>query len=291
MSLNITIIGLGEVGSTLCNLLLSRKDTRINVIDPAAIQGRILDLNHAAAIYNNQVVWNEFDETKKADVVFYTAGYSNKANESRNTVAAKNKSLIKDVFSKLELNDDCLIVSVSNPVELTSKWISEVCDNVVIGTGTSLESYRFKYLLNKEHITPLEISEHMVVGEHGKRMVPLWNTEINEEMTKRIEDQVVSSAFDIRQTESATKYGVSHCCVDILNRYYSDEETLLPVSFCIDNALKSTLNIKEDIFLSIPCYLGKQKVTPVYNFSYSSNDLKRLKEAANKIESLYLKHI
>lgn len=288
---NITIIGLGEVGSTLCNLLLSRQGTSINVIDPASIDGRILDLNHAATIYNSKIYWNDFDLAKKADVLFYTAGYSNKVNESRNTVAEKNKSLIESIFSQLDLKKECLIVSVSNPVELTSKWIHDISDNTVIGTGTSLESYRLKFYQEELGFRSKNIDDYLVIGEHGKRMVPVWT---NQESTginlKETESKLIESAFTIRQTETATKYGVAQCCVDILNRFEADESTNLPISFKVDNQLMQSLNLSEEIFVSLPCILGSKQITIDQNFIYTPETRERLKAAAQKIESLYTNH-
>lgn len=284
----IAIIGIGEVGSQLASILLTKENTELNLIDIGDISGRLLDLQHAAEILNNKIYLNDYSRISSSDIIFYCAGYSNKVNESRNTVGKKNKDLIFKVFNNLRLSKKNLIISVTNPVELSSRWIGEITNAQVFGTGTSLDSYRFKYLLkyhyNKHSTLPF------VIGEHGKHMIPVWpEFHIENNDTDSLNERLINSAREIRQTEIATKYGISHTCLDIVNRFYSNSLSEIPLSVEINEELKESLLLNSNIHLSLPCIIGKQTIQLNKKHKYLISHLKQLQESAKKIEDIYNK--
>ncbi|MDB2363600.1 hypothetical protein N9V83_01090 [Flavobacteriales bacterium] len=294
MTKNISIIGIGEVGSQLASLLIPIDNIHLNLVDPGNISGRFLDLEHAASVYNKTLSINSLESVKDAGLIFYTAGYCNKPNESRNTVAQKNKDLIKSVFTELNLNENNTVVSVSNPVELTSKWIDEICPAKVVGTGTSLDSFRLSYLLKTQLGKSFNNSLAPVYGEHGKQMVPAWN-EISEMLSisdqSEIQSTLLNSAFTIRKTEEATKYGIAHTCVKIMKMFFDEETLPLPLSYKVDEELMKNLDLSKNIYISLPCIIGRNKIILNKEHSLKLSRMEEIRLASKKIESIYEQYI
>ena len=293
MRKNISIIGIGEVGSAVANLLLTIPKVSLNLCDIHDIQGRVLDLKHAAAFYDSKVSFNNKKDLSVADLIIYTAGYCNKQNESRNTVAGKNKTMIEEIFKTCSFQNHPLIISVTNPVELSSAWIQDVVKETatVIGTGTSLDTIRLNYLLDRDK----RKSSHEkieVIGEHGSDMKPRWG---QIDASKINKDEVLAelkqSAFEIRKTEAATKYGVAHVCLKMVQAIISGEEFDYPFSVKLNDSIKKDLGIESNIFLSLPSVINKTGLH-IKPFNELSDEEKiELSQVAKKIEKLYIENL
>ena len=125
--MNITVIGCGETGATVCALLLSKySQITLNILDPdEGISGRILDLEHAATCNGSQIHWNDFESASNSDYLFFTAGTRGEKGEDRSKKAKDNKELIASIFSQFKPKTNALIITISNPTEVMSYWISE----------------------------------------------------------------------------------------------------------------------------------------------------------------------
>lgn len=297
----ISIIGLGEVGAELASLLLSISELSINLIDPANIHGRFLDLAHTIGITNNHCLINDFEFLNQSEIVIYTAGYSNKQGESRNSVAKHNRKLIQQVFSKYLPKQNTTIISITNPVELSAQWIKETCAQhrhliQVFGTGTSLDTYRLKYIL-KSNFPQIDKIDIEVIGEHGDNMIPAWskctfdnenisNLSLDMELTK-IKEELTQSAFTIRKTEKATKFGIAHTTFQIIKHLLNSTQAKIPLSTEINNSLKEILGLRNNIFLSLSCNISNGSIQPIYELDIDKNEWSDLKTAAHHIENVY----
>lgn len=288
----ISIIGCGEVGSEIITLLLMNPNYSLNIVDPGNISGRLLDLCHVNGIYNNSIHINDHKLLNESDVIIYTAGYCNKQNESRNTVAKKNKELVQAVFKGISPKEDCLIISVSNPVELSALWIDESINSncKIIGTGTSLDSYRLNYMVKEQ----LNINDSSfftpVIGEHGDFMTPIWSVIKDAEKLdqEKILNELKGSAFKIRETEKATKFGIAHTTIHILNSYFNSSRTLIPVSVKINDELKNNSGLKHSIYVSLLCDIGNMKIDISDNFKLNQKEQVNLVQACQHIEEVYI---
>ncbi|QSE98542.1 malate dehydrogenase [Fulvivirga lutea] len=290
----ISVIGIGEVGSTVVSLLLQKyQNTVLNLIDIAQIDGRYLDLFHAGSFNNNTVIVNNEKALNNSDYIIYAAGYSNTIEQSRNSVAKENKKLIGEIFSQITPKAETVIIAVTNPVELVAQWISEHYDHklMVLGSGTCLDTYRLNYLLSKHAKVPINEVESLVLGEHGDNMVPVYSvSSINGQpvsnyfSAKELEDisnELKLSARKIRETETATKYGIAQCVMHILE-WIDRKDFILPVSMPINREYKELLDLKEDIFFSQPCtWLGEELITQPLEFN--EKEIGELKSAYRSI--------
>jgi len=298
----ISIIGVGEVGALAAALLISKfTHTVFNLVDINAsnIHGRLLDLTHAAAAQNNSITINDDNLLCLSEVIIYTAGYGNSAGVDRNSVAGYNKEIAQQIFKGNSLPKTSIIIVITNPVELISFWISEIFNHeiLVIGTGTSLDTFRLQFLLAKYLDVEIDTVKALVLGEHGKHMIPIFskcqlsNQNILPLLSKEKKETILSklkmSATTIRKTESATKYGVSEGLRLIVESFIGDNQPRqFPLSIKINSFYKKLLNVQEDIFISLLCEVRESEVVIVNSSDYDTEELNELKLAANALKNL-----
>lgn len=291
----ITIIGLGETGSIIASLVNhGKQNIKINIIDPDEnAEGRILDLKHAAIANQNEIYWNNKKLVSESKLVFYTAGVRGKAGASRAENAARNKSIIENVFNAYTFKPSSLIVTISNPVEASALWIHRIVGSrcKVLSTGTLLDTYRLQTILSEHFETSASNIETIVVGEHGTTMFPIWSqTKINgqpiEEIASESELEVfwqtlLDSATIIRKTQAATKYGVAQTAITLANQFYAKQAMLIPLAFHAKSF------IGDDLFVNWPCFVGKQHVVPT-NIKLDKKEQERWQKALVSIRETTL---
>jgi L-lactate dehydrogenase len=294
----ITIIGFGEVGSTVITCLNSSfSGVLFHIVDPhQSISGRMMDAAHACASRKNDITFNDYEMTNQSDVIVYAAGFSNQQGVSRMSVAAANKELVFTVFEHLSLKPDCLVLAITNPVDLVSSWIYEALRhaNLVVGTGTSLDTFRMNYMLaEKEQVSIHEVNT-MILGEHGQHMtlIPsqckLLSKGIshyyNEEQLTDLMVELRGAASKIRETEKATKYGVASAAQVIIQSYFSAAQTIIPCTVKLGKWGSSLFDCSENVFMSLPCFISNQEIS-VQEIEFQETELNDLKLAAKFLQN------
>ena len=301
MGLLITVYGFGEVGSLVAALInCNFSNCTLNVMNTKEqVSGRILDLQHAAACNNNQIVHNSHSSIPLSDFIIYAAGFSNVHGESRNSVALKNKQLVYELFSKISFNSNTKIIAITNPVDPISYWINDAIKGkaTVIGTGTALDTFRLKHILSDHFEAKLANVTAQVIGEHGQHMVPLFSQSkiedkylidvSNNDELQGIEEKLVKSAFEIRQTEQATKYGIAQTCLELIQAFLSEKPICIPVSIGITEELRREFKCELPLFLSLDCQLSQAGIE-ILPLKCSIKERSNLKLAANAIEEIIL---
>lgn len=294
--MNITVIGCGETGATISALLLSKyNEITLNILDPdKKIFGRILDLQHSATCGGSKILWNNFDSASDSDYLFFTAGVRGKKDEERSKKAKQNKALITAIFNEFKPKEHALIITISNPTEAMSYWIFKHLKgkNLVVGTGTSLDTYRLQLLIAKQLQKSIQDVNTLVLAEHGSRMTPIWSQTtvygkaigelVNENELKKLTSELKNTAAEIRKTEVATKYGVSQCALTILASYIAPHKTKLAVSFSAEKIKQINRN---DIFFSWPCEIGNHSISTVEKIKMNESEKELLEKAADAINT------
>lgn len=304
MKLVFTVYGFGEVGSLVAALINSNfSNCVLNVMNTKEqVSGRVLDLQHAAACNNNQIIHNSHSSIPLSDFIIYAAGFSNVHGESRNSVALKNKQLVYKLFSNIPFTSKTKIIAVTNPVDPISYWINDAIKGkaTVIGTGTALDTFRLKHILSEHFEAKLTNVTAKVIGEHGQHMVPLFSQSkiedkyivdiSNDDELQAIEEKLVKSAFEIRETEQATKYGIAQTCLELIQAFLSEKPIFIPVSIGITEELRREFNCKLPLFIGLDCEIS-QKGIEISSLKCSSKEQLNLKLAANAIEEIILNTI
>ena len=268
--INVTIVGFGNVGTSLALLLLNNKHPlRLNIMDPnEQREGAILDLAHGMPLYSKKELYiNNEKLFLNADFIFFAAGTPSLFGHSRLSKAKENTQLSKEIFKNRDFLKKPFIIVITNPVDIVSYSVyqcSGLSSQQVIGTGTFLDSLRLAYYLSCISKYNAEDFEAFVLGEHGSSQVAAFS------MTRLKEQPILSSsefrlkdlqlaqkhtreaANQIRKTQTGTTYGVSKCAEMIMDFLLSSDEHLLTLSMLTNEHYRSLLNLDHDIYISMP---------------------------------------
>ncbi|KAK8962216.1 hypothetical protein KSP40_PGU006968 [Platanthera guangdongensis] len=159
-STKISVIGAGNVGMAIAQTILTQDLVgELALVDamPDKLRGEMLDLQHAAAFLPRTRITasTDYSITAGSDLCVVTAGARQIAGESRLDLVQRNLALFREIVPPLaEHSPQCIILVVSNPVDVLTyiAWkLSGFPSNRVIGSGTNLDSSRFRFLL-AEHL-------------------------------------------------------------------------------------------------------------------------------------------
>ena len=185
----------------------------------------------------------------------------------------KNSFIFKSIVDEvMKSGFDGIFLVATNPLDvmtyLTLKY-SKLPPNRIIGSGTTLDTSRLRYMIStKVNVSPEDI-DAFVIGEHGDSEFVPWSTVsiglskihnfLSYEEQKKIEDDVKNSAYEIIKKKGATCYGIGMCLVKITNAILEDKKIILPVSsydkkndVCISTpAIVCSQGVKEKIFIPL----------------------------------------
>ena len=275
----IVLVGCGNVGMAYSYALINQKayvDELVLIdINKEKCEGEAMDLNHCMAYSPSKIKVRvgEYSDCSDAKIVVIAAGANQAPGETRMDLIGKNSKIFKSIVgSIMESGFNGIIVVATNPLDvmtyLTLKY-SGLPHSQVIGSGTTLDTARLRYILSeKTGISPKSI-EAYVIGEHGdSEFIPWSNVNIayqkisdilpHEELNK-IEDEVRNSAYEIIAKKGATAYGIGMCLVKITNAIIENKNSILPVSswddenkICISTpAIVGAKGVKRKIFVPL----------------------------------------
>jgi L-lactate dehydrogenase len=179
----IVVIGVGAVGSTTAyTLLLRERMDELVLIDANKEKaiGDALDMNHGLAFLGKAKVWaGDYEDCAEADIVIITAGVAQRPGESRVDLLKRNVAIFESITTEvLKYNKDGILLIATNPVDIMSYFTwkkSGWPSHRVIGSGTLLDTARFRYLIgDKLKIDPRSVHAH-IIGEHGDSELPVWS--------------------------------------------------------------------------------------------------------------------
>ncbi|MGM0477679.1 MAG: lactate/malate family dehydrogenase [Bacteroidota bacterium] len=284
-----TVIGFGETGATIANLLNTQSSgIVINIMDPSSdVEGGILDLCHAAVPNENTVHWNEKKHFENSELLFYTAGVRGEKGQNRRQKAEANKSIVNQVFDGISLSKNALIISISNPVEAICHWIHQTTgkNTTVIGTGTLLDTYRLKSIIAEQLGCKTSAIQTTVIGEHGTHMIPLWSmTTVDDKPIREIcslstlqamTEALLNAANRIRSTQKATKYGVAQSALTLANDYFSPEKRTAAFAY---------LSSDEEYYTNRVFAIGNRKIKAI-DIAISATEEQQCQEATTALKS------
>jgi L-lactate dehydrogenase len=271
--MKLTVVGgAGRVGSTtLFQLVLEGGFQELVVLDIAkeAAEGEVLDLTHGLALSHRTVVKSgDYDASEGSDFIVITAGIPRQPGETRLDLLRKNVDLMKGVLEQvMKYNRDPFLIMVANPVDvLTYQAITTTGLPVdkVLGTGTLLDTTRFRSLLGQRlGVSPDQVYAYML-GEHGDSQAPITSTATvagiplrqfpgySDQMVQEVVEATRFGGAEVIKRKRGTFYAVAPMIVEFIRAIRLDEKRVLPISSLMDG---SYLGIK-DVALSIPCLIG-----------------------------------
>jgi len=296
----IAIVGTGNVGATFAYaLLLSGLASEIVLIDRNKVkaEGEAMDLRHAVPLTHSTRVWaGDYEDCKGAAITVITAGTSQKPGETRLDLLQRNFEIIKTIIPEIvKHNPNGLLLIASNPVDILAyaSWkISGLPASRVIGSGTILDTARFRAMLS-HHIGVDARSVHAyIIGEHGDSEVPVWSLaniagmnlqdycrenckKYDPKLYERIFEETRNAAYEIIERKGATYYAIASGLVRIVEAVLRGQDTVLSVSTLITDYYGI-----EDVYLSLPCVIGHEGIKEVMHLNLDQTEQEGIKSSA-----------
>ncbi|KAA9006579.1 L-lactate dehydrogenase [Paenibacillus spiritus] len=291
----VVIIGTGAVGTTTAyTLLLRRRMPELVLIDVnhQKALGEALDMNHGMPFIGGVKLWaGTYEDCREADIIIVTAGASQKPGETRIDLLRKNISIFRDIIQKItKYNSHGILLIATNPVDILSyatHKISGFDRRRVIGSGTVLDSARFRYLIGKQkEIDPRSI-HGQIIGEHGDSEVPVWSLanvagidlNFTEEERQSIYENTKNAAYEIINAKGATSFAIALALDRIVDAILHNEGAVLNVSTLLNN-----YNGVSDVFLGVPCVVDRSGVREVLDLTLNDQEQALFQQSAEKLK-------
>lgn len=288
MNNKVVIIGCGNVGMSYAYALLNQK-TYVNElvlidINTKKVEGEVMDLNHCLAYSPSKITikLGDYKDCKDAKIVVISAGANQNVGETRMDLIHKNSKIFKSIVDNVMSSGfNGIFLVATNPLDimtyLTYKY-SNLPTNKVLGTGTTLDTARLRYLMSEKiGISPTSI-EAFVIGEHGdSEFIPWSNVSIalkgideylSEEEKNKLEVDVRNSAYEIINRKGATYYGIGMCLVRITEAILGDENLVLSVS---------AYDKENNIYISTPAIINKDGVKEKIYIPLTAEEKEKIK--------------
>lgn len=295
-SSRVVIIGTGAVGATTAyTLFLRERASEIVLIDANKEKalGEALDMNHGLPFTGGVKLWaGDYSDCAGADIIVIAAGASQRPGETRIDLLKRNASIFEVIIQNIvKYNTQGIILVATNPVDVLSYVSlkkSGFPSNRVIGSGTLLDSARFRYLIGQNKgINPRSIHAH-IVGEHGDSELPLWSIanvagiglEISDEDKEEIFNNTKNAAYEIINAKGSTSYAIGLALDRIVSAILLDEGAVLNVS-----TLLTDYNGVTDVYLGVPSIVDRTGVRKVLDLQLSDIELEQFQQSANKLKS------
>lgn len=305
-SRKVAVIGCGFVGSSSAFALMQSglfSEMVLIDADTKRAEGEAMDISHGISFARPmQIYAGNYDDITDAAIIVITAGANQKPDETRLDLIKKNAAIMKSIVGEIKKRDfGGILLIVSNPVDILTLIAlkeSGYPSNRVIGSGTVLDTGRFKYLLG-EHLDVDSRSVHaFIIGEHGDSELAAWSNarigglKVNdfcelrghfnhEQSMKKIFENVRNSAYEIIERKHATYYGIAMAVKRICESIVRNEKSILPVSSLMTG--EYGLN---DVVLSIPAVVDETGVQKVIPIELNDEELTKLKDSANILKDI-----
>ena len=275
--MKIGVIGAGHVGSTAAYAMVMLgvgSEVVLVDLDEKLAQAQAQDIMHAAPFASPLVVRpGHYADLGGAEVVILTAGVSQKPGETRIQLLERNAAVFKAIIPQvLAAAPEAILVVATNPVDVMTQIatrISKLPPTRVIGSGTILDTARFRSLLGSHlGVSPQSVHGY-VLGEHGDSEVLCWSSAragtipidvfaaqmrapITEAVRASIDDGVRRAAYKIIDGKGATYYGVGAGLARLVRAIQDNENKVFSVSIVNDD-----VEGVREVALSLPRVVGR----------------------------------
>jgi L-lactate dehydrogenase len=297
----VAIVGVGAVGSTTAFSLMTSgivSELVLVDIDEERARGEAMDLNHGAYFTPPvNISTGEYEDCWDADVVVVTAGANQRPGESRLDLMDRNVGIFEEMIPQITegLDDDAVVLVVTNPVDILSyvTWqVSDLPQERVIGSGTVLDTSRFRHVLSTAcDVDPKNVHGY-VVGEHGDSEVMLWSSTnvagvpfdeyvdrhaegVTDAEKAEMADQVRNAAYEIIERKGATNYAIALATTEIVEAIIRDEHSILTVSTLLEGEYGV-----EDVYMSVPSVVTRDGVREVVEQDLAESEQSALEDSA-----------
>lgn len=306
----LVIVGVGNVGSAVLNCALSLNlASEIAVIDikDKKAYGEALDSSHALPYSpgsNVNIHSGDFAECSDADVIIIAAGPSilpEEACKDRLALAGKNVAVMKEVMTSIvRYTKEAVIIMITNPLDIMVYYAQNFFGypkNKIFGTGTTLETARFKSIIaNHYGLDPKNVHGY-ILGEHGNSAFAAWSlVSIAGLPAGKLDEYfpagqpldrdktaagVIDIAYDVLNSKGWTNSGIAMAACRIARSVIFNERSIFPVSTTLEGEYGLT-----DVALSLPCVVGAEGIRRRLEVPLAGDELDKLKASASHLKNV-----
>jgi L-lactate dehydrogenase len=298
------LIGTGMVGASFAYALMQHglaNELVLVDMDTARAEGEAMDLNHGLPFVGPmRISAGTYADLADTDVVVICAGANQHPGETRLDLLTKNAAVFRDIVPKINaVNQDAILVVATNPVDILTSISAQIVGlerGRVIGSGTLLDTARFRYLLGTHYgVDPRSVHAY-IVGEHGDSELALWSLAniagvrlpdfvgangqgYDQAALDRIFDQTRNAAFEIIKRKKATYYAIGLGLLAIVEAVLRDQHTVLTVASPLTGQYGVT-----DMAISLPTIIGRRGIEEVLNLPLSTRECAAFQQSAQMLK-------
>lgn len=301
----IVLIGAGDVGVAYAYALVNQgicDHLAIIDIDEKKLEGNVMDLNHGVvwAGSRTRVTKGTYADCEDAAIVVLCAGAAQKPGETRLQLVEKNVKITKNIVDQVMGNGfDGIFLVASNPVDILTYAVwkySGLPHSQVIGSGTVLDSARFRYMLGELYeVAPTSVHAY-IIGEHGDTELPVLSSatvagvsmrmslqkdpELEGRLEKIFED-TRDAAYHIIDAKGSTSYGIGMGLARITRAILKNNDVALPCSAYLQGEYG-----QKDIYIGTPAIINRKGVRRVVELEINDHEMERFTHSANTLREV-----
>ncbi|MGA9226224.1 MAG: L-lactate dehydrogenase [Mesobacillus sp.] len=291
----VVLVGTGFVGSSYAFAMINQgvaEELVLVDLNKEKSEGDAMDLNHGMAFAPSQTkIWfGSYADCKDADLVVLCAGANQKPGETRLDLVEKNTKIFKSIVEEIMASGfDGIFLVATNPVDILTYAVwkfSGLPKERVIGSGTILDTARFRFLLGDYFKVDTRNVHAYIIGEHGDTELPVWShADIGgKPIAKMMKDQerykhddleqiftnVRDAAYHIIQRKGATYYGIAMGLVRLTKAILHDENSILTVSAQLNGEYGH-----HDIYIGVPAIVNRSGIREIVELSLDEEEQKK----------------
>jgi L-lactate dehydrogenase len=304
----IGVVGAGFVGATAAYAIVMRgigSELVLVDINQARARAEADDILHAVPFaHPMRVMAGDYPALEGCQVVIITAGVNQKPGETRLQLLERNAAIFKNVVPQILAHaPEAILLVATNPVDIMTHVTARIAADHgfpasrVFGSGTTLDTARFRALLSN-HLGVASTNIHgYVLGEHGDSEVLAWSLVtvgvipledfcqtqeilLDEDVKESIDLKVRRAAYNIIEGKGATYYGIGSALSRIVNAVLSDQRAVLTVCSATNRVAEVP-----DVTLALPHIVGRQGIVGTLPLPLSPEEEAALQASANTIKT------
>lgn len=304
----VALVGTGLVGMSYAYAVLNQNicDEMLLIdIDKKRAAGEAMDLNHGLAFSGShmKISAGEYSDCTDADIAVICAGVAQKPGESRIDLLQRNTAVFKSIVEPIVASGfKGIFLIATNPVDIMAHVtlkLSGFDSSRVIGTGTTLDTARLRYLIGDYFAVDPRNVHAYVMGEHGDSEFVPWSQAMiatkpvlsvigesggrySSGKLEEISTEVRTAAEKIIQAKRATYYGIGMALARITRAIFGDENSVLTVSTMLDGQYGQT-----DVYAGVPTIVNRNGAQGVISLSLTREELLKFQNSCELLREVY----
>ena len=297
----VVLVGTGMVGMSFAYAALNQSicDELILIdLNEVRARGEAMDLNHGLAFSNSsmQIKYGAYSDCSDADIVVICAGVNQKEGETRLQLLQRNYKVFESIVPRVVSSGfEGIFLVATNPVDIMTRITYELSGfnaAKVMGTGTTLDTARLRYLLgNYFEVDPRHMHAY-VIGEHGDSEFVPWSQAmmsvkpvydvIQSDMQRykfedldQIADEVRNAAYQIIKAKGSTYYGIGMAICRIVRAIFHNENSVFTTSV----RLRGEYGLKKEVFIGHPCIINSGGANRVLEMNMTNAEIELFKKS------------